>query len=250
MLVSVIMPAYNAEQFIAQSIQSVLYQTYAELELLIIDDASVDRTVEIANEYAHLDDRVKVLKNDTNRGVAFSRNRGIDLSKGSLIAFLDSDDIWLPDKLSVQVELKSKYPSIPLFYSGYELIDPSGNRLKKAVLPPLEISYQQLLRTNDIGCLTVMIDRQMLGSNRFKKVGHEDYNLWLSVLKDGNNALGSTEVLAQYRIHNSLSSNKKKAAIWRWKVYRSEQKMNFIQTCYYFFHYAINSFNKYTTLEY
>lgn len=243
------MPAFNAAAYIEQSIKSVLSQSYGSFELIVIDDASVDNTLEIATALSLTDNRIKVFHNETNKGVAFSRNYGIELSKGELIAFLDSDDLWLKDKLSIQVQMKKNNPEVPLLYSAYELIDSSSKRLKKAVLPSTKIKYDDLLKSNDIGCLTVVVDRSVLDSERFEKIGHEDFNLWLKLLAKGQAAIGTNDILAQYRVHKSLSSNKRKAALWRWNIYFKEQKLGLVRSAYYFIHYALNSFQKYTALE-
>lgn len=248
-LISIIMPAYNAEKYIANSIESVIEQTYANWELIIIDDGSTDRTLKIATEYKNKDERIIVTNTRVNSGVAKARNIGYSISKGRFVAFLDSDDIWLNRKLAVQLDfiLKKK---CALVYSSYELIDEDGISLRKKVIAPKTTSYRSLLRGSRIGCLTVMIDKQLVTSFEMLSIGHEDYQTWLEVIKTYGDAKGEESILAQYRVFSkSLSANKRRAAIWQWEIYRKSEKLNLFLSSFYFICYALNAKYKYRKIE-
>lgn len=244
MLVSVIMPAFNSQKFIHSSIESVLSQTYQNLELIVIDDYSSDFTESIVKSFALKDSRVKYYKNSMNFGVSESRNVGIYNAVGEFISFIDSDDLWFPNKLEKQLLMYSENKEVGVFYSGYEHIDESGNTLGQRVIPPEKVSYNDLLKTNHIGCLTVLINLKKVGKISFQRIGHEDYNLWLNLLKTNVSFYGTSDVLAKYRIHVSLSSNKLKAAKWRWLIYYKHQKIGLISSVYNFIYYIITSFSK------
>lgn len=238
-LVSIITPSYNSEKFISMTIDSVLRQTYRNWEMIIVDDASTDNTCTIIYDYCKKDNRIKLIRLKKNSGAAVARNRAIEKSKGKYIAFLDSDDIWLPEKLKIQVEfmLKNKH----LFtYSAYKKIDEYGIKIGIVGVPE-KISYNGLLKTCVIGCLTAVYDAEMLGKIPMPLIEkRQDFGLWLKILKKIKFAYGIKEPLALYRVrHNSISSNKKNAAFFTWKVYRNIERLNIIISIYYFTHYAI-----------
>jgi teichuronic acid biosynthesis glycosyltransferase TuaG len=244
MLVSVIMPAFNSQKYIQSSIESVLSQTYQELELIVVDDCSSDETESIVKSFILKDSRVKYYKNPMNFGVSESRNVGICNAVGEFISFIDSDDLWFPNKLEKQLCMYSENKEVGVFYSGYEHIDESGFTLGQRVIPPERISYKDLLKTNYIGCLTVLVNLKKAGKISFQRLGHEDYNLWLDLLKKNVSFLGTADILAKYRIHDSLSSNKLKAAKWRWIIYYKHQKIGFFSSVYNFIYYIITSVSK------
>jgi teichuronic acid biosynthesis glycosyltransferase TuaG len=238
-LISVIMPNYNGSKYLSQAIESVINQSFVELELIIVDDCSTDDSVNILQSYALKDPRIFLYLNDTNRGVAYSRNRGISLSTGRYIAFLDSDDFWLPHKLSTQLKIFEKF-NCKITYSAYEVVNGSNNILGK-VVPPLRLNYSDLLKSNYIGNLTGMFDAFALGKPIILNVGHEDYVLWLNLLKRTDYAYGTQEVLAKYRkLEKSVSSNKIKTIKWQWKIYRDIQNLNLFKSLYLMIHYAFN----------
>ena len=243
------MPVYNGEITIEESVQSGLNQTYTNFELLIVDDASIDHTADVVRNLSSIDNRIKYTRNSQNLGVAITRNKAIQLAKGELIAFLDADDLWVTQKLEKQVSLFMENPRLAMTYSGYELIDKSSNSQKRMFLPPTTLTYGDLLKNNTIGCLTVVIKKKVISDLGFKQIGHEDYNLWLDILKKEGRIFGMSEVLAKYRLHTSLSSNKFKAAKWRWIIYREHQQLGLLKSLYYFSHYAISSFTKYKVID-
>lgn len=225
-LVSIVMPAYNASGTLVHSIQSVISQKYSNWELLLINDASTDNTLEISEFFSARDSRIKVISNKTNQGVARSRNLALEAHTGVFVSFLDSDDLWRDSKLSEQVSSFSS--EINFSYMSYSLIDSSG-RFIRNYLPPMSVSYKSMLLGNPLGTLTVMLRSDYLGSSRFPIRGHEDYALWLSLLKKGGKAIraGGNEIYAKYRIHpSSLTSSKLRSAGWQWNIYRQSEELS------------------------
>jgi len=205
-LVSIITPVYNSKRFIESAIESVIAQSYQNWEMIIVDDASTDESLEIIQRYVNREYRIVLFSNDKNLGASESRNLAIREAKGNYIAFLDSDDIWLPNKLERQIELMEQ-KNIAMSYSHYETINQYGFVTGK-FLAPLKITYQDMLKTSYIGTLTTIYSVRKLGKIYFTNIGHEDYVLKLEILKKIDYAIGVDEVLAQYRItENSLSSN-------------------------------------------
>ena len=197
-IVSIITPVYNAESFLEDTVNSVLKQTYQDWEMILIDDCSTDKSREIMEKLALMDDRIVPIYSEVNEGVANSRNKGIEKAKGRYIAFLDSDDLWKPNKLEEQVKfMKSK--DIAFSFTGYEFINEDGERLGKIISIPSKVTYNELLKYNCIGCLTVMIDKKKVDKIEMPKLKHEDFITWLSILKKDIDAYGINENLASYR---------------------------------------------------
>ncbi|WP_225420743.1 glycosyltransferase family 2 protein [Lacticaseibacillus porcinae] len=238
--VSVVMPAHNGSHFIEDSIQSVLTQTLSDLELLVVDDASTDNTVELVNNIAQQDKRVRLIQLPENHGVAFARNAGIQAATGDYVAYLDSDDLWLPNKLELQYALMSSQ-GLQLTYGSYELIDQDGHDIGSRMISESSLTHRDLLKGNRIGLLSVMLDRKTAVSHQFPEIHHEDYACWLSITREDIVAYRvSTEPLAKYRKHQtSLSANKMQAATWTWHIYRDFEGLNIFKASYYFAHYMI-----------
>lgn len=246
MLISIIMPAYNAERYIEESIKSVLAQTWKTWELLIVDDCSTDKTQLIVNRCAAEDKRILLLSNPRNLGVAGTRNRGVQEAHGDWIAFLDSDDLWTPDKLTLQVDLIKKTNALFTF-TGSSFIDENGMGLSYILLVPSEISYKELLKQNLISCSSVLISKPLLLSHPMSAGNiHEDFAAWLTILRDMDiSAYGVNKPALIYRIHSSSKSAQKwKAAIMNWNVYR-KIGLNFGACCYYQICYIFRNLKKY-----
>ena len=244
-LVSVVTPVHNAQDFLAQTIESVLNQTYQKFEIILVDDASSDLSRDIIDKYQKIDSRIKPVLLNENLGVANARNEGIKNANGRFIAFLDSDDLWKEDKLEKQIKfmLENDYE---FTYTGYELMDEEGNMLGKVVHTKDKVDYNELLKHNVIGCLSVIIDRSKIDDIQMKKVRHEDYSAWLKILKRGFVAYGLDENLASYRTRiNSLSGNKIKSAMWTWNIIRNEEKIPLPKAVYCFSNYAFVNLKKY-----
>ena len=245
-LVSIIMPAYNCVDYISESIKSVQNQSYRNWELIVADDNSTDGTVDAVRSVAADDNRIHLLETDINLGPAAARNRAINAAQGDYIAFLDSDDIWHPEKLEIQLK-KAQETGALFLYSSYSLFC-DGFRQEYTV--PEKVDYSSLLTENVIGCSTVMMHKSILEDHLFpSEVYHEDYALWLDLLRAGYNAVGCTEVLTEWRIvKNSRSFNKRKSAKNRWIIYRKIEKLPLYKSMKVFAAYAYHGFKKHKRL--
>jgi teichuronic acid biosynthesis glycosyltransferase TuaG len=239
------MPSYNASRFIAQSIQSVLLQTYQFWELLVTDDCSVDGSALIIKSYAHEDKRIKLFELNKNVGAAEARNVAIREARGDYIAFLDSDDIWTAEKLQLQLSFMKSFKRA-FSFTSYALMTEQGEFLKKIIPVPAEISYRHYLRNTIIGCLTVIIDRSKTGDFEMPLLrSSHDMALWLMILKRGFTAYGLNQVLAYYRIvANSNTARKYQAALDVWRVYRDIEKLNILSSSWSFLGYCFNAIRK------
>lgn len=244
-LVSIIMPCYNAERYIAQSIESVLAQSYQNWELIITDDASTDKSVEIISKYSKNDDRISVMVPDEHQGIARTRNMSISRARGRFMAFLDSDDIWYPEKLEKQVNYMLEN-DLAFTYSSYEIIDCQGNPKNRIVKDASVMSYKKYLRNTIICCGTVVVDREKTGHFAMPIIKtSEDMSLWLSIMRRGFNAYPVPGPLHKYRITpGSASSNKFKAACDVWRVYRKIEKLSWIKSVINFVCYSFNAVKK------
>ncbi len=234
-LVSIITASYNAEKYIAEAIKSVQAQTYSHWEMLITDDASTDQTRRIIETFVEADKRIKLFKFNENQGPAKARNHSIAESKGKFIAFLDADDQWLPEKLSLQLKVLKQNKSSVCF-SSYTHIDKDGNDLNRMVSAIPRLSYKKLLKNNYIGNLTGMYDASVLGkiyNPELKK--RQDWCLWLEALKRSEKpALGFQKPLAKYRVlQDSISSHKFQLLKYNFWVYRKYLRFSFIKSSFY-----------------
>lgn len=240
--VSIIMPAYNAQAYIGQAIESALAQTFPDWELIVVDDCSTDDTAACVQSYS--DSRIRYLKNEKNSGAAQSRNRAIEAGRGEYVAFLDSDDVWLPFKLEAQIRQLDAGASIS--YGAYYRIAADG-KLLSTVNVPHALRYRDMLKSNFIGHLTGIYRKSRFPDLRFESGGHEDYVFWLRAVKIAGEihaALPGTP-LANYRVlDNSLSADKKKALRWQWRIYREVLKLSLGKSFYYFIFYALNAVRK------
>lgn len=246
MKVSIVTPCYNAVRYLSQTIESVIYQTYLDWEMLIVDDCSSDNSHKIIESYASKDARIKYLRTDRPSGSpSLPRNIGIDNAKGKYIAFLDADDLWLPDKIERQVKFmeRNKYD---LTYSFYEKMDWQGNRNKRIIETRDVTTYNKLLKSNSIPCLTSMIRKDVIGKTRFKQIPQEDFCFWLDILKKGVTAYNMKEVTALYReAKNSRSANKLDMFKGYWNVIRNHQNISFIPACFDMITYTALGLAKY-----
>lgn len=241
-LVSIITPAYNAEVYIAETIDSVQKQSYLNWELLIIDDCSTDNTCSIVEMYSHNDGRIKLIRQPMNGGVARARNTGLENAKGSFIAFLDSDDKWANDKLYKQMQFM-ELSNCVFCYSQYQNFNSITGALGRIIRIPNKMRANDILGNTAIGCLTVLINKSVVGDFRMPLLGHTEDNVtWYEILQKGYTAYGIQETLAYYRVGNSsLTSNKGKAAKQQWSVYREYFKFSRHLSLYYFSKYCINA---------
>ncbi len=240
-LVSIITPVYNSEKYLEGTIHSVLQQTYKNWELWLINDCSSDNSDKIMQSFAAGDERIHAVTLDKNSGPAVARNKGIEMASGRFIAFLDADDIWKPEKLSVQIPfmLENNYA---LSYSHYDVIDQNGKLTGRTIFCPPVITYKKLLIENQIGCLTGVYDTEKTGKLFMPLIyKRQDYGLWLNILKTGITGHGIQQSLACYRKYaSSLSGNKWGVLKYNWLLLRKYQGMNFISASYYFFRFLLH----------
>lgn len=238
-LVSIVTPSYNSSMLIPETIQSVLSQTFTNWEMIIVDDYSEDNSVEVIQSFIDNDPRIKIIKLTENSGAAIARNKAIESARGRFIAFLDSDDLWNSKKLEKQVSFMIDN-SVVLSYTAYEKVDEKGIPFQ-SIKVPLRVAYNSLLKTNIMGCLTVIYDTKNLGKIFMPSdTKREDFATWLKILKQVDYAYAVPEVLAQYRVYTDQSSSKKiSMAKESWYLYRNIEHLNLFQATYYFSHYAI-----------
>jgi len=244
-VVSVITPAHDAERFLGETIRSVLAQTFSRWEMIVVDDVSKDSTPEIVRQFATQDPRIRSLRLETNMGPARARNAGMDAARGRFVAFLDSDDLWLPEKLEIQVEEMLR-TGAKFTYAGYRMIDEDGRIMGRLIRAPKRMDYRGLLKNTAIGCLTVMLDRETIAGTRMPVLKrHEDLAMWYALLKRGIIAQGIPQDLARYRIvRGSRSRDKISTALHMWKVYREVEKLSLPDALWCFTHYAWRAYWK------
>lgn len=244
-LVSIVTPVYNSEKFISETIDSIQNQTYKHWELILVDDCSSDNSYDIISEYIKYDKRIRYIKLEKNSGAAVSRNTGIKNARGRFIAFLDSDDIWLPEKLEKQVKYMLD-KKIGFTFTSYRYMKEDGTKTNKVAKAPYKINYNGLLKNTIIGCSTVVLDRQIVGDFLMPLVRKgQDTATWLMILRNQKYAYGIEEILVDYRlVGNSLSSNKIKALKRTWNIYRSVEKINVFKSTYVFCFYVFNAIKK------
>lgn len=242
-LVSIIMPCFNAASYIRESVESIRSQTFKEWELIIVDDCSKDSSIDIISSLVKEDERIKLICHKKNAGVSAARNTGIAEARGEYIAFLDSDDIWKPEKLEKQLAFMKEKGCV-LSYTDFQKFNTSDGTLGKVMRCPKRMCASDILKNTAIGCLTVMVDKKQAGEFRMPPLNHtEDNCTWYHILKDTNQtAYNLGEVLSFYRDGNaSMTKNKGKSAKLQWQTYRCYFKFSRIKSAYYFTWYAINA---------
>lgn len=244
-LVSIVIPVYNAEQFLPETIESVLKQTYENWELILVNDCSSDNSKGAAKKYLK-DKRIHWIDMTKNSGAAMSRNKGIDSAKGRFIAFLDADDLWVKNKLEKQVRFMLE-KDCEFSYTGYEFASEDGKPNGKKVFVPQRLSYKQALKNTTIFTSTVMFDVEKLSKKVIKMpcVPSEDTATWWKVLKKIRYAYGVRQVYSFYRrTRNTLSANKAKAIKRIWYLYRKVEKLGVLRSSVCFCVYAVRAVNR------
>lgn len=244
-LISIIMPCHNGEKYLKESIVSVLQQTYNNWELLIINDNSSDSSEKIIKEFQTKDNRIHCLVNDNPVGMPSApRNVGIENAKGRFIAFLDCDDKWLPTKLEKQITAYDENTAV--VFSYYRKMDENGVESNSVIASPDIVNYKKLLNGNCIGNLTGMYDTSKVGKIFQKNIHHEDYLMWLEILRKGFIAKNTKTVEAVYREQKkSTSGNKLKAFTWTWNIYKKELNLPVFTSLFHFCIYAIKAVSKF-----
>ncbi|NYT76876.1 glycosyltransferase family 2 protein [Alcaligenaceae bacterium] len=242
-LVSVIMPAFNTQETIATSASSVLAQSHRSLELLIIDDGSTDSTVSISQHLSRQDERVRVIRQEKNGGVAMARNRGIEQARGRYIAFLDADDLWMPDKLERQLAMMHQHNALACM-SAYYRFRVQGHWLA-VTRPPARITYEGLLKGNVVGNLTGIYNCEVLDKVFQRDVLHEDYLMWLEIAHMAGEILAVCVPLAAYRVGQiSLSSDKIRSVKGTWDIYHKHLSLSAAHSAYLMSHYVVKAIYK------
>ena len=243
--VSIITPCFNSAEYISDCIDSVVNQSYQNWEMIIIDDNSSDQSVKLIKKKKSSEDRIKLIELKENVGSAMARNYAIKSAKGRFIAFLDSDDKWYSNKLSLQIDFM-KTNKIFFSFTSYDIINNNGKPTNKVISVPKKISHSEYLKNTIIGCLTVIIDTKNIRIPLMKDIRtSHDMLLWLDILKNEKYAFGLNQVLASYRLSSkSNTKNKFFAAIDVWRVYRNYERLNLIDSFYNFMHYAFNALKK------
>lgn len=241
-LISIVIPVYNAEKFIEETVSSVLEQTYTEWELLLVNDGSTDDSGAIIDKLAEDDLRIRVIHLE-NGGAAKARNTGTKHARGRYLAFLDADDLWEKEKLEKQLEFLKK-EDVAFTFTGYEFADQCGVGTGKIVNVPEVLAYNQALKNTTIFTSTVMFDMAKTGKELLymPQIKSEDTALWWKVIRNGYLAYGLDENLVKYRrAGKTLSSNKIEAVRRIWNLYRKAEGLSVVKSSYYFMFWAWNA---------
>jgi len=233
-LVSVIMPTYNCGQFIAETIESIQLQTYTNWEMIIVDDCSTDNTKQVVEVYAEKDARIKYHCLDINSGAAVARTKAMQIADGEYMAFCDSDDLWMPDKLEKQLEFMNKN-NYAFSCTAYEQIDEESNSNGKMIKTIIKTDYNRLLLDCPVGNSTVMYNVEKMGKFEVPNIRkRNDDALWLQMLKKEKYMWGMPDVLMKYRIRkNSISSNKFELIKYHWKLYREIEHLSIVRSAFH-----------------
>ena len=244
-LISIIMPAYRCEKTVEESVRSIQTQTYGNWELIIVDDGSPDNTPAVLARLAAEDSRIRVITLEKNEGVASARNHAAEAASGDWIAFLDSDDIWLPEKLDRQLSLAEE-TGAQFLYTGAACINEHSQKTGREFSVPRVVTYRSLLYSTDIICSTVVMRKEFFLRHPMERSDlHEDYICWLSILREGLTAYGIAEPLILYRItESSKSGNKLKSAAMMWRTYQ-HIGLNPLHAAWCFINYGIHGVLRY-----
>jgi teichuronic acid biosynthesis glycosyltransferase TuaG len=244
-LVSIITPAFRAARFVGDSIRSAVAQDYPNWEMLIVDDCSPDDTAKRVEEWVERDSRVRLIRQLRNGGPAAARNAALASSSGRFAAFLDSDDYWLPQKLSRQLEFM-RTNGAAIAFTSFRRISEDGGQIGRLLTVPERLTYTQLLGNTAIATSTVIIDRSITGPLQMRHVYYDDFVLWLSLLRRGHVAFGMNEDLMRYRVvGKSVSRNKTKSAREVWKTYRKVEELGILRSAWCFLNYSVRGWLKY-----
>lgn len=241
-MVSIVIPMYNSEKYIGETIQCILNQTYKNWEIIFVDDGSKDKSVQIVKEFQ--DSRMHLYQNEKNYGPAYTRNQGIRKAQGRYLAYIDADDLWDADKLEKQIRFMQRM-GCAFSFTGYEFAGEDGKRNGKIVQIPAEVDYYYALKHTTISTITVMFDRTQISDEVLYMpldARGEDTATWWKILRHGYVAYGINEPLSVYRRYaGSRSSNKLEAVHGTWKMYRKNEGLGFWKSCYYFSNYVMNA---------
>jgi teichuronic acid biosynthesis glycosyltransferase TuaG len=245
-LVSIVTPAYKAAATINETIASVRAQTVGNWELLVSEDCGPDNTRELVREWQRRDERIRLIEPLQNGGPAAARNAALEQAKGRWIAFLDSDDIWLPTKLDRQLAFHQASPGTKISFTGFRRMSAEGDRIGRYISVPRRLDYKALLKNTAIATSTVIVDRHQTGNLVMKSTYYDDFACWLEILKSGGWAAGLNEDLMRYRMMSgSVSRNKGNSAKQVWLAYRNIEKLGPVVSAWNFAHYSARALLKY-----
>ncbi|WP_125780874.1 glycosyltransferase family 2 protein [Pseudoalteromonas rubra] len=244
-LVSIITPVYNAESFIAKTIDTVINQTFTDWEYVLVDDCSTDRSYEFIKEQYKDDKRIRVIQLEKNAGAGVARNAGLAESQGQIIAFLDADDLWEPEKLERQVKFMRE-GGFPIVHASYTFIDENDRVISGKVNVSNTVDLISYMRNTEIGMSTAIVDKAVVGDFRLENIRtRQDTKLWLTLLSRGFTAHGLDIPLVKYRIRKGqISGNKIVIAFRTLKVFWSVKTLNPLLRLYNFMFYSFNSVKK------
>ena len=245
-MVSVITPVFNSEKYIRRTLDSVLSQSYQDIEIVLVDDQSKDRSAEIIRKYQKTHPGIVYFLQPKNMGAGHARNKALELAKGQYVAFLDADDLWKPEKIKKQVKLlREKHGGF--CFTAIEMIDGKDRVIKSKRSVKEEIDYQFLLSNTMIPTSGVLIDRTVKGDFRMHlRRGGQDYATWLRLLRDGSQAYGIDEALVGYRIDGkSLSSNKLESIKQIWEIQTRDEGIPKAAATWHIVKWCWNSVKKY-----
>lgn len=244
--VSVITPVYNVEKYIGKTLESVFAQTYKNMEIVLVDDCSKDSSAEVISKYQKSHPEIIYFRQPKNMGAGAARNKCLELATGQYVAFLDSDDLWLPEKTERQITLMKKRKS-PFSYTAIEMMDEKGKTIKAKRNLKTSCDYKYLLHNTVIATSSVLIDRSVMGDFRMPlRRGGQDYATWLMLLRNGAVACGINEALVRYRVSsNSLSSNKFKSVKQVWEIQTQDEQINKVAASFHVLCFCFNAFKKY-----
>lgn len=245
-LVSIVTPTFNSANYILATIESVQKQTYTNWEMILVDDGSSDETEDIILKIQENENRIQFYKLDQNSGPAIARNKGIEKAKGEYLTFIDADDIWFPTFIENSINT-IKNTTIPFVFSSYKRSNENLEFIYSDFIVPKKVTYNDILKTNSISCLTAFIDIKTLGKKYMPIIKkRQDMGLWLQYLKVIPIAYGIQEPQAIYRIRkNSLSRKKSDLIHYQWQFYRKVENLSILKSIYYMLHWMFRGFLKY-----
>jgi teichuronic acid biosynthesis glycosyltransferase TuaG len=244
-LVSIITPAYKAAEYVRATIESAQAQDYTNWEMLIVDDRSPDNTCEVIESLSKVDSRVRLFRQTVNVGPAAARNVALSQAKGRYIAFLDSDDLWLPDKLTAQLRFMRERDAA-LSYTEFRRITQDGSQVGRRNCVPTRLTYNELLCNTAIVTSSVVLDREKTGDLSMPDAPYDDYALWLRLLRLGHSAHGLQADLVRYRVVvGSVSRSKRVSAMRVWRTYRDIESLGLVRSSWSFANYAARGWLKY-----
>lgn len=245
-LVSVIIPVYNAEKYIKETLQSALQQSYKPIEIICVDDCSKDGSAQLITDMQKKHSEIRYYCQEKNMGAAVARNTALQIAQGRYVAFLDSDDLWEPEKLNKQLSFM-RNKQISFCYTAIEMMDENNRVLKGKRKIPSSINYKGLLRNTAIATSSVVVDRNYFGDFQMPlRRSGQDYATWLSLLRNGENAYGIDEVLVRYRVgSSSLSSNKFKSICQVWEIQVKNEGIHPVAAAYHTGWFILHALKKY-----